>query len=89
MITEKGDIGEGLHCAHSEPFFCESAYQYVDRPDSMSIDLSVVGIGQNVKSVSRKVIVSPEHGSVVPSANRSLTKKLVSYLISSLGLVQI
>ena len=38
MITEKGDIGEGLHCAHSEPFFNESAYQYVDRPDSMSID---------------------------------------------------
>ena len=38
MITEKGDIGEGLHCAHSEPFFYESAYQYVDRPDSMSID---------------------------------------------------
>ena len=37
-ITEKGDIGEGLHSAHSEPFFYESAYQYVDRPDSMSID---------------------------------------------------
>ena len=37
-ITEKGDIGEGLHCAHSEPFFYESAYQYVDRPDSMNID---------------------------------------------------
>ena len=34
-ITEKGDIGEGLHCAHSEPFFYESAYQYVDRPDSI------------------------------------------------------
>ena len=51
--------------------------------------MSVVGIGQNVKSVSRNVIVFPEHESVVPSANRSLTKKLVSYLISSLGLVQI
>ena len=38
VIAEKGDIGEGLHCAHSEPFFYESAYQYVDRPDSMSID---------------------------------------------------
>ena len=37
-ITEKGDIGEGLHCAHSESFFYESAYQYVDRPDSMSVD---------------------------------------------------
>ena len=37
-ITEKGDIGEGLHSAHSEPFFYESAYQYVDRPDSMSVD---------------------------------------------------
>ena len=37
-ITDKGDIGEGLHSAHSEPFFYESAYQYVDRPDSMSID---------------------------------------------------
>ena len=37
-ITEKGDIGEGLHSAHSEPFFYESAYQHVDRPDSMSID---------------------------------------------------
>ena len=36
-ITEKGDIGE-LCSAHSEPFFYESAYQYVDRPDSMSID---------------------------------------------------
>ena len=51
--------------------------------------MSVVSIGQNVKSVSRRVTVSPEHGSVVASANRSLTKKLVSYLISSLGLVQI
>ena len=76
VITEKGDIGEGLHCAHSEPFFYESAYHYVDRPDSMSID-DVVGIGQNVKSVSRRVTVSPEHGSVVASANRSLTKILV------------
>ena len=38
VITEKGDISEGLHCAHSEPFFYESAYHYVDRPDSMSID---------------------------------------------------
>ena len=38
VITEKGDIGEGLHCAHSELFFYESAYHYVDRPDSMSID---------------------------------------------------
>ena len=84
-ITEKVDIGEGLHSARSEPSFYESAYQYVDRPDSMS----VVSIGQNVKSVSRRVTVSPEHGSVVASANRSLTKKLVSYLISSLGLVQI
>ena len=27
-----------MHCAHSEPLFYESAYQYVDRPDSMSID---------------------------------------------------
>ena len=35
---EKGDIGEGLHSAHSEPFFYEAAYQCVDRPDSMSID---------------------------------------------------
>ena len=84
-ITEKGDIGEGLHCAHSEPFFYESAYQYVDRPDSMSID----ECGRYRKSVSRRVIVPPEHGSVVASANRSLTKKLVSYLILSLALVQI
>ena len=38
VIAEKGDIGESLHCAHSEPFFYESAYQFVDRPDSMSID---------------------------------------------------
>ena len=38
VITEKGDMGEGLHCAHGEPFFYESAYHYVDRPDSMSID---------------------------------------------------
>ena len=27
VITEKGEIGDGLHCAHSEPFFYESAYQ--------------------------------------------------------------
>ena len=33
-ITENGDIDDGLHC----PFFYESAYQHVDRPDSMSID---------------------------------------------------
>ena len=38
VITEISDIGEGLHCAKSEPFIYESAYQYVDRPDSMSID---------------------------------------------------
>ena len=38
VFISKGDIGEGLHSAHSEPFFYESAYQYVDRPDSMSID---------------------------------------------------
>ena len=37
-----------------------------------------------MKSVSRRVIVSPEHGSVIPSDNCSLTKKLESYLISSL-----
>ena len=54
----------------------------------MSID-ECIGIGQNVKSVSRRAIVSPEHGSVIPSTNCSLTKKLESYLISSLGLVQI
>ena len=87
-ITEKGDIGEGLHCAHSEPFFYESAYQYVDRPDSMNID-ECGRYRPDVKSVSRRVIVSPEHGSVVGSANRSQTKKLVSYLISNLGLVHI
>ena len=34
-------------------------------------------------------ILSPEHGSVVASANRSLTKKLVSYFISSQGLMHI
>ena len=34
-----------------------------------SVLTSVVVIGQNVKSVSRRVIVSPEHGSVVASAN--------------------
>ena len=61
MITEKGDIGEDLHPAHSEPFFYESAYQFVDRPDSMSID----ECDRYVKSASRRVIVSPEHGSVV------------------------
>ena len=32
VITEKGDIGEGMDCAHSDPFFYQSAYQYVDRP---------------------------------------------------------
>ena len=88
VITEKGDIGEGLHCAHSEPFFYESSYHYVDRPDSMSID--ECGRYRPECEVSEQgVIVSPEHGSVVASANRSLTKKLVSYLISSLCLVQI
>ena len=40
VITEKGDIDEGLHTAHIEPFFYETAYQYVDRPDTMSIDES-------------------------------------------------
>ena len=31
-------MGKGLHSAHSEPFVYESSYQFVDRPDSMSID---------------------------------------------------
>ena len=35
LIIEKGDFGEGLHCAHSEPFFYESAYQFIDRSHSI------------------------------------------------------
>ena len=38
VLTQKSDFGEGLHSVHSEPFFYESAYQFVDRPHTMSVD---------------------------------------------------
>ena len=37
-IANKDDFGEGLHSALSEPYFYEAAYNFVDRPDVMSID---------------------------------------------------
>ena len=38
VITERGDFGKGLHCAHSEPFFYEACYQFIHRPHTLIID---------------------------------------------------
>ena len=37
-INQLADFGEGMHCAHSEPFFYESAYVFSDRPEVLSVD---------------------------------------------------
>ena len=37
-IKEMADFGEGLHSAHSEPYFYDSAYLFVKRPDILTID---------------------------------------------------
>ena len=41
-ISEMSDFGNGSHCSHSEPYFYESAYQFSERPDTMSVDYSGV-----------------------------------------------
>ena len=38
VITKRGDFGEGLHCAHSEPFFYEACYQFIDGPHTLIIE---------------------------------------------------
>ena len=37
-ICNKDDFGKGLHCAHSEPYFYESAYVFNARPKTITID---------------------------------------------------
>ena len=37
-ISDASDLGEGLHCTHSEPYFYECAYTFNDRPDILSVD---------------------------------------------------
>jgi len=37
-IAHESDFGEALHSVHNEPFFYESAYNFVSRPLVMSLD---------------------------------------------------
>ena len=49
-IKKMADFGEGLHSAHSEPYFYDSAYLFVKRPDILTIDQS--GICRQEENVS-------------------------------------
>ena len=37
-LSDRSDFGDGLHCAHSEPYFYESAYQFEERPQTLIVD---------------------------------------------------
>jgi len=37
-LAERADFGNGLHCAHSEPYFYESAYLFEQRPETVIVD---------------------------------------------------
>ena len=37
-LRDRSDFGDGLHCAHSEPYFYESAYQFERRPQTLIAD---------------------------------------------------
>ena len=37
-LRDRSDFGDGLHCAHSEPYFYESAYQFEERPQTLIVD---------------------------------------------------
>ena len=37
-LRDRSDFGDGLHCAHSEPCFYESAYLFEKRPQTLIVD---------------------------------------------------
>ena len=37
-LRDRSDFGDGLHCAHSEPYFYESAYLFEKRPQTLIAD---------------------------------------------------
>ena len=37
-LRDRSDFGDGLHCAHSEPHFYESAYLFEERPQTLIAD---------------------------------------------------
>ena len=37
-LRDRSDFGDGLHCAHSEPYFYESVYQFEERPQTLIVD---------------------------------------------------
>ena len=37
-LRDRSDFGDGLHCAHSELYFYESAYQFEERPQTLIVD---------------------------------------------------
>ena len=55
-IKEMADFGEGLHSAHSEPYFYDSAYLFVKRSDILTIDQS--GICRQEENVPESTISS-------------------------------
>ena len=38
IVTDKSDFGESLHSVHSEPYFYEAAYAFINRPGIMCVD---------------------------------------------------
>ena len=55
-IKEMADFGEGLHSAHSKPYFYDSAYLFVKRSDILTIDQS--GICRQEENVSESTVSS-------------------------------
>ena len=55
-IKGRADFGEGLHSAHSEPYFYDSAYLFAKRPDILTIDQS--GICRQEENVSESTVSS-------------------------------
>ena len=37
-LRDRSDLGDGLHCAHGEPYFYESAYRFEELPQTLIVD---------------------------------------------------
>ena len=78
-IKEIADFGEGLHSAHSEPYFYDSAYLFVKRPDILTIDQS--GICRQGENVSESTVSNIPHTWKCSTKCKPLTESEVSSIL--------
>ena len=56
-LRDRADFGDGLHCAHSEPYFYESAYLFEERTGLSSAGVSACACALLQDILSEMIII--------------------------------